>query len=101
MYPDGELKRLARHKEILRERISLRREECAIAAAAAARPLAWLDRVVALWRQIRPLARVAAIPLGLLAKRLFFPRLRLFTSLFRWAPAIFGAVKLASAMRRP
>lgn len=100
MYPDGELTRLARHKAILRERISLRREEFAFAAAAAIRPLAWLDRVVALWRQIRPFAKVAAIPLALLAKKVFFPRFRIFTSLFRWGPAIFGAARLANAMRR-
>ena len=100
MYPDGELNRLARHKAILRERITLRREECAIAAAAAIQPLAWLDRVVTMWRKVRPYAKLAAIPLGLLVKRAFFPRFRIFRSLFRWAPAIFGAARLASAMRR-
>lgn len=100
MYPHGELNRLAFHKALLRQRISWRREECAVAAAGALRPLAWLDRAIALWKQLRPFAKLAAIPLTLLAKRVLFPRFRVFSSLLRWGPAIFGAARMVGAMRR-
>ena len=100
MYPSGELNQLALHKARLRLRISHRRDELAIAAAEAARPLEWLDRAVAWWRKVKPVAKLAAIPLSLLVKRVLFTRLRIFTSLLRWGPAIFGAMRLASAWRR-
>jgi len=100
MYPDRELDRLAWHKASLRQRISVRRVECTVAAEELTRPLLWLDRAAIWWKQVRPFAKLAAIPLALLAKRLIFPRFRLFRSAFRWAPAIFGAIKMASAMRR-
>ena len=91
---------LAYHKARLRLRISRRRDELAIAAAEAVHPLEWLDRAIAWWKKIKPVAKLAAIPLTLLVKRVFFPRFRIFTSLLRWGPAIFGAVRLASAWRR-
>lgn len=100
MYPTGELSRLARHKALVCQRISRRRDELAAAATEAMRPLTWLDRAVALWQQIKPLAKIAAIPLAMLAKKVFFPRFRIFSSLLRWGPAIFGAVRMATAMRR-
>jgi hypothetical protein len=100
MYPDSELTHLSWHKAALRHRISLQREVCAAAAADVVRPLVWLDRATTLWKQIRPFAKLAAIPLALLAKRMIFPRFKLFGSLFRWGPAIFGAFRMASAMRR-
>ena len=100
MYPDGELTRLSYHKAALRRRIAIRREECAAAAAGATRPLAWLDRAIVWWKKVKPLTKVVAIPLTLLAKRLIFPRFRLFSSLLRWGPALFGAAKMAGAFRR-
>jgi hypothetical protein len=100
MYPDDDLKHLAWHKAALRQRITLQREVCIAATRDVVQPLHWLDRAAALWHQIRPFAKLAAIPLALLAKRLIFPRFKLFRSLFRWGPAIFGAVRMASAMRR-
>ena len=78
----------------------MRREECVVAAERLTRPLLWLDRAAAWWKQVRPFAKLAAIPLALLAKRLIFPRIKVFRSAFRWGPAIFGAIKMASAMRR-
>jgi len=100
MYPDADLAHLAWHKAALRQRISLQRTVCAAAAEDLVRPLHWLDRAVALWHQVKPFAKLAAIPLALLAKRMFFPRVKLFGSLFRFGPAIFGALRMASAMRR-
>ena len=101
MYPDGDLARLDAHKTALRRRIGARREECAAATRGVERPLAWLDRAVALWRRLRPFAALAAIPLTLLAKRALLPRLRIFSTLVKWAPAIFGASRAISALRRP
>ncbi len=100
MYPDGELNRLAAHKSALRLRIGARRVECGIAAAGVERPLRWIDRAVALWRQISPMAKLAAIPLTLLLKRTLFPRTGLLGSLLRWAPAIFSAGRAFTTLRR-
>lgn len=101
MYPDDDLKRLAWHKAALRQRIGLQREVCAAAVDDLVQPLYWMDRAVTLWKHIKPYAKLAAIPLALLAKRLIFPRFKLFGSLLRFGPAIFGAYRMASAMRRP
>lgn len=90
MYPQRHLTALAWHKTRLQQRIALRREQCADAAAGIVRPLEWLDRALAFWRQLAPLA---AVPLGLLAGRTLFPRRRLLGALVRWGPAVFGAVR--------
>lgn len=100
MYPAGELTHLAYHKARIRLRIANRREEFALAAAEATRPLEWLDRAVAWWKKVKPFMKLAAIPAGLLVKKVFFPRFRIFSSLLRWGPAIFGAMRMASAWRR-
>ena len=101
MYPDGELNELAVYKAILRRRISRRREDCAVAATGALRPLAWLDRALVFWRQISPLAKLAVIPVGLLLKRVLFPRVGFFGKLLRWAPMLFTAGRAFTAMHRP
>jgi hypothetical protein len=101
MYPNGDLARLDAHKTALRRRIGARREDCAAALRGVERPLAWLDRAVALWRRLRPFAALAAIPLTLLAKRTLLPRLRILGTLVKWAPVIFGAGRAFSALHRP
>ena len=101
MYPDGDLVRLDAHKAVLRRRIDARRDDCAVALRGVERPLAWLDRAVALWRRLRPFAALAVIPLTLLAKRALLPRLRIFGTLVKWAPVIFSAGRAFSALRRP
>ncbi len=101
MYPDGELNELAVYKAILRRRISRRREDCVAAAAGALRPIAWLDRAIVFWRQISPLAKLAVIPVGLLLKRVLFPRVGFFGKLLRWAPMIFTAGRAFAALNRP
>jgi hypothetical protein len=100
MYPDRELRRLAAHKASLQIDIALRRAQCAQAAARVARPLEWLDRVAAFWRKLSPIITISALPLGLLAKRAFFPRLRILGSVARWAPMVYGAVRGVSSMMR-
>jgi len=91
MYPQRELTALAAYKITLRGDIALRRAAMAQAAAKVAQPLEWLDRVVAFWRRIPPLAKFAALPLGFLVKRTIFPRWKILGPLLRWGPLVLGA----------
>lgn len=93
MYPQSELNRLAAHKLVVRRRIAVRRVDCTVAATEAIRPLEWMDRAIALVRQLSPLARFAAVPLGFLLQRTLFPRKKLLGSMLRWAPLVIGAVR--------
>ena len=100
MYPNWELRRLAAHKAAVRRRIAVSRARCIEGAAGAAQPLEWLDRMLALWRKLPPIARFAAVPLGLLATRTIFPRLKFIGSVMRWGPLAFGAVRgIGSAIK--
>ncbi len=60
MYPQPELTRLAARQAALREEIACRRTQSVAAAVRVARPLAWLDQMLALGRQLSALARAAA-----------------------------------------
>lgn len=98
MYPERELSRLAAHKTVLRRRILLRRVQCVEAAAGVAQPFAWLDRLRAIWRQLLPVARVAAAPLGVLLLRAVFFRVRKIPNLLvRWGPLAFGLLRFLGA----
>ena len=100
MYPKRELIRLAVHKAALRRDIALRRHQCVQAAAGVAQPLVWLDRVVAIWRQLSPLTLLAAVPLGWIFKRTVSPRLKFLGALARWGPLVVSAVRgINSAVR--
>ena len=93
MYPQRELRRLAIQKASLQRAIAVRRQECSAAAARAARPLEWLDRMLGLWRQFAPMLRIAAVPLGFFGARKLFPRLNFITKLVRWGPLVISAVR--------
>jgi hypothetical protein len=69
MYPSRELSRLAAHKQLRRGRICAHRVACVRDVARLARPWLWLDRALIMWRQLSPWLKIAAVPLGLLAKR--------------------------------
>lgn len=101
MYPQQELIRLAAHKGALRRDIALRRAQCTAAATRVARPLGWLDRMLAFWRQLPPIARFAAVPLGLFVQRKVFPRAKLLGALARWGPLVFGAVRGLGSVVKP
>ena len=102
MYPHRELIRLDTHKTVLRLRIARRRAECAAAAAGVMQPVAWLDRMLVLWRRVAPFAPFAAVPLGFLLKRAAAPRRSVLGALLRWGPVMLGAVRgLAGARARP
>ncbi len=93
MYPQRELNQLAFHKAALRRDIARRRAQCVEAMEDVIKPLEWLDRVVAFWRRLSPFAKLAAVPLGFLAKKTLFPKGKILGSLFRWAPMIFGVAR--------
>jgi hypothetical protein len=93
MYPQRELSLLAAHKAELRRDIAFRRAQCALAAAQVVKPLEWLDRAVGFWRRLSPFTKLAAVPLGFLAKRALFPKGKILGALVRWSPMIFGVVR--------
>ena len=86
MYPDGDLNELAVRKLVVRQRIRIRRHECVVAAERVAEPLEKIDRLVAQWRRISPLTKLAAVPLAMVFKKMLFPRAKILGSLLRWAP---------------
>jgi hypothetical protein len=97
MYPARELNRLAIHKRALQRRIARRREECVAAAGCIARPFAWLDRALGVWRQLSPWMHVAAVPLGFLWKR--SPAARPVGAVLRWLPVVTGIMRGFNAAR--
>lgn len=97
MYAHRELSRLAEKRVLLQLDIALRRSECVRAAARVARPLEWLDRAVAFWRRISPLARMAIVPLALLAGRRLLPSRGFMGSVLRWGPLVASAVRSLGA----
>lgn len=98
MYPAQELRRLAARKAALRRDIALHRAQSEVPLARLAQPFEWLDRALASWRRLAPLARIAAVPLGFLATRALLPRLKLLRPLIRWGPIVFGAVRGVGTM---
>jgi hypothetical protein len=101
MYPHRDLTRLALHKAILRRRITRHRAECVRAATGVLQPLAWLDRLLVLWRRLSPLVRFAIVPLGLLLRRTLPPRRSLLDALLRWGPLAFALFRGAANRGRP
>jgi hypothetical protein len=100
MYPQRELSQLAVHKAGLRRDIAFRRAQCVVAAGQVARPLEWLDRAVGFWRRLSPFTKLAAVPLGFLAKRALFPKGKILGAVVRWAPMIFGVVRSVRSAAR-
>jgi hypothetical protein len=88
MYPEKELTLLAAEKIALQRRIAVRRVLVAADFHRAAQPVAWVDRMLALWRRVPPLAKIAAVPLGLFVQRALFPRRNLLGFLLRWSPVV-------------
>jgi len=99
MYSRRELTRLGLHKAVLRQRIGHSREQWAEAAAAAARPVAWLDRVVALWRRFSPVAKSVAGPLALAFGGYVVRRGRPLGSLLKWGSLALGVLRSFRGMR--
>ena len=90
MYPRGQLDELALVKAALRRRIARRRAECVEQSIAVGRPVLWLDRAYAKWRQIAPFAKLAAGPVGILLFRTFSGKGKLAGQVLRWGPALWN-----------
>jgi hypothetical protein len=71
MFPNQDLTDLARRKALLQANIALCRLDCRTAAAELTRPLALIDRGLAMWRRVSPAVKLFAIPAGLLVSRFF------------------------------
>lgn len=99
MYPARELTRLATHKLALQREINRNRNACAKAATQVMRPVASLDRMLALWRRLAPLVPLAALPLGFLLKR-SLPRPRALSLLLRWGPQLFTLIRSIVGARK-
>ncbi|HEY1765469.1 MAG TPA: hypothetical protein VGF85_11135 [Opitutaceae bacterium] len=93
MYPQKELTVLAGRKAVLLDRICVDRDKLMAAAARIAEPIEIVDRVVDRWRHISPMAKLAAVPLGLLLRRLIARRARKLSAALRWGPLLFAAVR--------
>jgi len=93
MYPEEELIRLAAYKAALRRDITLHRIQCAGAAARLAQPVEWVERAMAFIRRISPLTQLTAVAAGLLFRRALPRKLRFFSTLLRWGPTVFAAVR--------
>jgi hypothetical protein len=93
MYPANELRRLAAHKSVVQKRIGRQRTAVYAAVTELTRPLAWLDRVVAFWRRLPPIAKFAMVPLGFLGQRMVSARHRSIGRLLRWGPLAFAALR--------
>ena len=94
MYPQRELNRLHAYKAALRMDMAFRRHRCMEAAIAAARPVEWMDRMLAFCRRLAPAASFAALSLAFIARRAICPRAKAPGMLLRWGLLAFGAVRL-------
>ena len=83
MYPQAELTILDRRKQTLLMRIAIRRVICVTQAQTLARPFRWIGTVRRFWSAVSPLARLAAVPAGLLLARKVSPGLGRWV---RWVP---------------
>ena len=76
-----------RRKAALVDRISMQPGPRSAAAARVTRPLEWFDRAIARWRQLSPLVKFAAIPLGFLVEALARRAARgCCGAILRWGP---------------
>jgi hypothetical protein len=93
MYPRKELTVLAGKKAVLLDRICVRRDELAEAAARVAEPIEVIDGLVDRWRRVSPMVKLASVPLGLIVRRLLMKRARKLSAVLRWGPLLFAAAR--------
>jgi len=94
MYPERELSLLATRKAVLRGKIAHRRIQTSADLAQLTKPLEIMDKAAELWRKIPSLAKLAVVPVALVVlKKTLFRRTKLLSSLLRWGPLAYKAVK--------
>jgi hypothetical protein len=107
MYPSGELTRLAQRKSVIQARIAVRRWETAAAVLDVARPIAYIDRAIELWRRVSPFLKFLAVPAGIMVTRMLTRRKRphaprrkgKIAMLLTVLPLIFRGLKMAKALQ--
>ena len=100
MYSTEELNELLMRKARLRAAIEGNRRACVVQAGEVLRPLAWIDRVMAEWRRVAPLAKAAAVPFGwMLWRKLRLGGAARSAQALRWLPTLLGLVRAVGAMR--
>ena len=99
MHPRGALAGHAGRKARLRERIAGRRTALMTAAAQAAPPLLWIDRIYLAWQGLPEIAKVG-LPAGASFVASFFLR-RKWRRFRRWMPAIATALRWGRAWAKP
>ena len=101
MYPHRDLAGLAARKAIVRARIAVRRWECAVAVAELSRPIAMVDRGMAMWRKISPFVKLIGLPVGLLGMRKVFRRAGRgkWSKIAAMMPVILRGAKMVMQMR--
>jgi len=95
MYPENELTRLAVRKTATRLRIRSRRAEIALLAAQVTKPIGLMEAASIKIRMALPLAGLAAIPFGILVRRLVMARMRGVSTVLRWTSNTLLAVRAA------
>lgn len=93
MYPQRELDELALSKAALRCRIAEHRAACLEHAEVVLRPVGWLDTALDFWRQISPLGKLLAIPLGLFTARVVRRNAAPVGRWLHWGSLVFSAVR--------
>lgn len=85
----------------MQARIDVRRWECAEAVVELSRPLAAIERGMAMWRRISPLVKLLGIPVSLLGLRKILRRSRRghISKLIAMLPVIVRGAKAVMQMR--
>ena len=99
MYPSGELSSLAARKALLRVRIAERRWQCIEHGARLARPLAFVDRGLAAWRNVPPVAKAVGIPLIAYLGRRQLAKAGRLAALVKLAPLALRAARLVASRK--
>jgi len=101
MYPARQLTHLAARKAALQEQIALRRFLCEVDAERVARPLVWVEHVVAFCRKLSLPALVSAASAAFFARRKAAGGSKILGALFRWGPLVMAATRTARAAANP
>ncbi len=99
MYPDKDLGQIERRKASIRARIHRRRMDCIELCGELARPVGWIDAGMARWRCLSPWARLAMVPIGLMAGQRLRRGRRTLTRIVQLAPMVVSLVRTARHYR--
>lgn len=93
MYAERELKRLSDVKVVVRRRIARRRNETINQVDRVLVPARRVDRAWSWWKNISPMAKLAAAPVGTWLLGGLFKGRKAAAPLMRWGPLLWSAVQ--------